>query len=146
MAISVDLGNVGIALVGAFVGAYWAFYKERKHRPNLNLELIPRWLDRDKGLLVVRMQVSSQHFKYVKIESIIFKSLEHPLPIVAPISEFISFDKAERVFTTTKKLEPGEIIIVERLIKCSQQSIIQLGLQAKTCHAKDSWTTTCFVS
>ena len=159
--------SVLTSVIGTIAALYLFFVVRRGHRPNMTVELVPSWLDRNAGLLTVRIVVISQYEKFAKIASAQLQYLEHQCPINSTISEFVPFtheyykslyldDKGkpkdgapgwrepDKVLTRTGKLEPQERICVERLVKCNPESIIQLGLQVKSAKTKDSWTTTCF--
>ena len=163
MDITIDIGNFILSLVAIVASAYFAFCIKRTFRPNVSLKLIPRWLDSSSGLLAVGISIGSQGARFVTIKSAKLQCLEHNISASNGISEFVPFNHQAykdmyqndqevskwcepiAILTSTTKLEPEEKKYVERLIKCSPISIVQLGLQIKTKGKKDSWTTTCFV-
>ncbi len=132
-------------IVAMLLSAGLALFVFVQFAPKLQLRIIPRWADETKGFLILKLEVENNSGIRVRKQKIQLQILEHEVPAHGCLSEWVPFDKKAilpqeqpkewqdsiEIFRSTGYLNPGEMLSVERLCHCPQDSILHVGLQAK---------------
>lgn len=160
-----------VTIVALLLGAGLAVFVFVQFSPKLQLRIIQRWVDEINGLFVLKLEVENISRIRVYKQKIQLQILEHEVPANGCLSEWVPFDEEEvlseekpkewhapiEVFESSKFLNPGEILSVERLCHCPHKSVVHVGLQVKVklgvlgCVAscfrswKEQWTSTIIV-
>jgi hypothetical protein len=158
-------------LLALLIGGWLALFVFLRFAPKLNLRILPNWSDDARQFLILKFEVENKSNIRVYKQEIRIQVLEHKIQPGTSLSEWVPFDKdaiipTERpvewrepveIFRTTKTIDPGEVISVERLYHYPQDTTLHVGLQVKAklgffgriatrIRAWDQqWTTTCIV-
>lgn len=132
-------------LLALLIGGGLALFVFLQFAPVLDLQILPSWSDEARQFLILKFEVENKSRIRVDKREIRIQVLEHKIQADTSLSEWVPFDKdaiipTERpvewrepieIFRTTKAIDPGEVISVERLYHCSQDTVLHVGLQVK---------------
>ena len=132
-------------IIAILIGALLAVFIFVQFAPKLKLRILPHWVDKSKGLLLLRLEVENHSRIRVKKDKILLQILEHEFSAQGYLSEWVPFTneaiKTEEqpkewhepieIFQSTIYINPEEILSVERLHHCPQNTILHIGIQAK---------------
>jgi hypothetical protein len=154
-------------ILGGIIGTFIYF----NLAPTLSLTITPIWVGDLKNFLILRFEISNKSRVRITDCTIKIQTLEHTMPKHGVLSQWVPFTQKsikqmeepiewhepEIITETTKRVFPGESIIIERLYQYSNSPLIlHVGLQAQiklgllyrfVTRKKENWsqTTTCFV-
>jgi hypothetical protein len=157
--------------VGLLVAGWLAIFVFRQFAPVLTLRIVPTWTSDDSRWVVLRLEVENKSRIRVRKRSIYLQVLEPEVREGGSLSEWVPFEEKHvdpdewpapwqepfEVFKTTSGIDPGEILVAERLHYCPPNGVLHVGLQVKAQLGvfgkiatwvrgnNQSWTTTCII-
>jgi hypothetical protein len=159
-----------IGIVAVVTMALLAFFVRVSFAPVLRLRILPRWSDDTKNFVILRLEVENISRVRVQKQQIRIQALRHKLEMGGLLSEWVPFSRDDirdeqplewrepvEIFNTTNHIYPGEVLSVERMYHCEQDTALHVGLQVKAKLGRFSrlatrirswnqqWTTTCIV-
>jgi hypothetical protein len=136
-----------VAILAIALGAWFSVRVFLRFSPLLALRISPRWVDEDKTLLLIGLELRNQSRVRADRPEVFLQVVEHAIPTGGgSISEWVAFDEETRerdapvldprepvrVFEGTDRIYPGEVIAIERLHHCPQEEVVfHLGLQVR---------------
>lgn len=139
-----NVGNVA-AIIAILVGGWFAVFVFLQFAPILSLRILPTWSSDDTNRVILRIEIENKSKIRVYKQSIYLQILEHNVPIGNILSEWIPFEEKAiilteqpiswhepiEIFKSTKGIDPGEILVAERLHYCQPNNVLHVGLQVK---------------
>ena len=128
-------------VVGA--GSGLAIYYYLKFMPNLEMSIIPRWINENKGHVVLRFEIKNTSLVRIEKKTVLIQMLEHQIPEIGQLSEWVPFAKNKmikeespikwnepiEILKTTRWLDAGSVVCIERFIHFNPNHILHVGLQ-----------------
>lgn len=80
------------------------------------------------------IEIENLGFLRVEVKRILLSVIEHQLPILNKCgqcigTEWVEFNEADQILTSTTWINPKEVLHVERLYQLGQTGILHVGLQ-----------------
>lgn len=137
-----------ISSLALLVGAIIAVFVYVRFAPTLHLRIIPRWADKGRQFVILRIEVENKSNIRVWKKLIQLQVLEHKIRTDLSLSEWVPFTKqacqevpdiekpiepkdAVEIFKTTKRIYPREVKSVERLYPFHHENILHVGLHVR---------------
>jgi hypothetical protein len=135
-----------IVTILAIIGGGWlAIFVFLQFAPVLALRISHTWSVDDANWVVLRLEVENKSKIRVHKQAIYFQLLEHKVTENCSLSEWVAFEEdgvipSERpinwhqpveIFETTRGIDPGEMLVAERLHYCPPNCILHVGLQVR---------------
>ncbi len=136
-------------IVSLFVlglGAILALFVFFQLAPVLTLRILPSWTSDSKDVLKIRLEVENKSRIGVRYPKFHLQILEHRVEANVALSEWVPFAEVEilpdeqplfwqdpvQVFGSTNGIYAGEVISIERLYPCQEDStVIHVGLRVE---------------
>jgi hypothetical protein len=137
-----DVATLLALLIGAAISLFIFF----QFAPVLELRILPTWADTSKQFLVVKFEVENKSRVRANKPRGQIQILEYPFNPGQALSQWVPFEKStipndeqpvewrepEKIFKSTRRIYPGEVISLERLYHYPQGTvIIHIGLQVQ---------------
>lgn len=124
-----------IALLTAVVTLWSAAFLTGKLSPNIELTLNPVWSSSDNARLKLMIEVENKGLIRVGVEKVLLVVYQHEYENIKTDKvsliggEWIDFENAEKIMTTSYYINPKEKIHVARLYNIESGSVIHAGIQ-----------------
>jgi hypothetical protein len=129
-----DMVTIGALIVG---GGF-AFFVFLQFAPVLNLRVLSSWPDDDSRWVLLRLEIENKSRVRVRKRAIRLQVLEYPEPEGGSLSEWVPFEEDDiissekplrwhepiEIFRSTQKIDPGDILVIERLHFCPENRIL----------------------
>jgi hypothetical protein len=136
-----DIATVLVLLAGGCLAVFVFLH----FAPVLALRIQPTWPHNDPRWVILRIEVENKSRVRVYKQSIYLQVLEYEIPEGGSLSEWVPFEEratvpSERpiswhepveILTSTTGIDPGEVLVVERLHYCPPGTVLHVGLQAR---------------
>jgi len=162
-----DIVTILALLLGGLVGIFIFF----QLAPVIHLSITPTWIDDVKQFLLIRFEIENKSRVRATRPRGQIQVLEHKVDPGSMISQWVPFRESAilpseqpvewrepiKIFTSTRQIFPGEVIVLERLYHIPQNNIIlHAGFQVElelsflgrlVTRKREPWrqTTTCFI-
>ena len=135
-----------LTILALLVGSGFAIFVFFHFAPTLQPRILPSWPNKESQGVILRLEVENKSRIRVFKDTIYLQVLEHKIEEGGFLSEGVPFEEhaiipSEKpiqwrepveIFQTTKGLDPGDILVVERLYYCPPNTILHVGLQVRT--------------
>ncbi len=132
-------------IIAVLAGGWFAVFVFLQFAPILSLRIFPTWANDDTNRVILRIEIENKSRIRVHKQSIYFQVLEHSVPAGNVLSEWVPFEEKAvisseqptswhepiEIFKSTKGIDPGEILVTERLHSCHPNNVLHVGLQVK---------------
>lgn len=161
-----------VSVVAVLLSGWLGIFVFRQFAPVLTLRVVPTWLGDDSSCVLLRLEVENKSRVRVHKRIIRLQVLEHEVREGGSLSEWVPFEEKRvrplekpdqwkdpvEVFETTSGIDPGEILVADRLHDCPAARFLHVGLQAEAKLGvfgkiaarvrgnNQSWTTTCIIA
>jgi hypothetical protein len=138
------VGNIA-TILAVLVGGWFAVFVFLQFAPILALRILPTWTSDDPRWVILRIEVENKSRIRVYKQAIYLQILEQNVHVGSILSEWVPFEKKAvltteqpiswhepiEIFKSTIGLDPGELLIAERLHYCQPNNVLHVGLQVK---------------
>jgi hypothetical protein len=132
-------------IFAVLVGGWFAVFVFLQFAPILSLRILPTWSSDNTNRVILRIEVENKSRIRVHKQSIYLQILEHNVSVGNTLSEWVPFEEKAaipteppiswhepiEIFKSTKGIDPGEILVAERLHYCQPNNVLHVGLQVK---------------
>jgi hypothetical protein len=132
-----------VTCIAIVVGGLVAIFFFVQLSPTIELRIIPEWIDKDAGQLVLTFELENKSQVRAKVKTIQIQILEYDKNPTLMLSEWLPFSSnnihanehplewqaPEHICTTTARIYPKEVVRVDRLYTISKDKIYHIGLQ-----------------
>lgn len=136
-----DLATILAVLAGGWVATFIFL----QFAPLLSIRITPMWSVTNDRWVTLRIEIENKSRIRVHKQSIHLQVLEHKIQKEESLSEWVPFEEnyiiasekpvawhePDEICKSTLRIDPGEIIVVERLHYCPKNSILHVGVQVK---------------
>jgi hypothetical protein len=75
------------------LGSGLTVYYYLKFMPVLEIRIIPCWVNKDNGLIILRLELINKSNVRIKKDIVLLQLLEHKIPEIGQLSEWVPFTK-----------------------------------------------------
>lgn len=132
-------------IIAVLAGGWFAVFVFLQFAPILALRILPTWISDKTDGVILHIEVENKSRIRVHKQSILLQILEHHIPVGGILSEWVPFEEKDiipteqpinwnepiEIFKSTRGIDPGEALVVERLHYCHPGNILHVGLQVK---------------
>ena len=140
-----DLTNIKtlVEIFALFLGGYILVFVFLQFHPNMILNIVTEWADKEKTILLVKIEIKNISKVWCRKNKVLIQFLEYPTNFKTELSEWVPFEEKnilyneqpiiysnpKEILTSTEFWYPGDIVKIERAYKCQHGRTYKIGLQ-----------------